>query len=854
MTPERWQKIQQLYHAALEREEGRRAAYLHEVCPGDDALRQEVESLLAQTANSFLEVPALEAAAKMLGENTGESFIGRQIGFYQVRSLLGTGGMGEVYRAHDARLDRDVALKVLPAGLLADEAARRRFRKEALALAKLSHSHIAVIHDVGEEGGMDYLVMECVPGQSLAEKLSIGALLEKEVVSYGAQIADALEEAHEHGVIHRDLKPGNLMITPKGQVKVLDFGLAKLLRPANDMMATENVTETQSIAGTLPYMAPEQLTGEPADARTDIYALGAVLFEMAVGRRPFQEDSTPRLTDAILHQTPVSPRTINSRVSPEMERIILKCLEKSPENRYQSAKEVQVDLHRLTVPATVAARLKARSWWRNRAALGIAAVALIAVLVTGFTYRFAGRGETIDSVAVLPFMNGSGDPNTEYLSQGIARNIVNNLSQLQLPNLRVVPWSTVSRYTGRQVDPQGVGRALKVRAVLLGTVMQRGDSLTIQMELVDIVKVSQLWGQQYERKLTDILPLQEQMATDISNKLRLRLNADEQQRLTKRYTENAEAHLLYLKGRNLASEYTPERLQKAAKYFLEAIDVDPNYALAYAGLASSYVLLVRRGASSPKGTYPSAKSAAEKALAIDDTLSEAHNAQGVVRTDFDRDWSGAEKEFKRAIALDPTFVEAHHQFSHFLEAGGRTEESLAESQRVLEIDPLDPVMNAHLGWHYVMARRADQAIVQCQKALEIGNTYWGHYYLGQAYEQKARYDEAIAEFNKALEISGASTEAIAALGHAYAVSGKRREAQRVLGDLDRLSEQRYVSLGYKALIYAGLGDREQAFKWLQKADEEGSGWLIYLNVDPRYDSLRSDPRFRELLRRTNLQL
>jgi serine/threonine protein kinase len=309
MTPERWQEIEQLYHAALEREENQRAAFLCEVCAGDDALQREVQSLLAQEnrVEQFLEKPAMDVTARMLAENQSHSSLeGQQLGSYKIVFLLGAGGMGDVYRAHDARLDRDVALKVLPTGLLADEAARRRFRKEALALAKLPH--IAVIHDVGEEGGMDYLVMECVPGQSLAEKLLSGALLEKEVASYGAQIADGLEEAHEHGVIHRDLKPGNIMVTPKGQVKVLDFGLAKLLRPENDMMATESVTETQSIAGTLPYMAPEQLAGEPADARTDICALGAVLFEMAVGRRPFQEDSTPRLTGAILHQTPVSPR------------------------------------------------------------------------------------------------------------------------------------------------------------------------------------------------------------------------------------------------------------------------------------------------------------------------------------------------------------------------------------------------------------------------------------------------------------------------------------------------------------------------------------------------------------------
>jgi serine/threonine protein kinase len=360
-------------------------------------MRREVESLIAaheQGDSKFMDQPPVEHGALKNGAKLGP---------YEIVAPLGAGGMGEVYRARDSRLDRDIALKVLPAGMFADEAARRRFRKEALALAKLSHAHIAVIHDVGEEDGVDYLVMECVPGQSLAEKLKIGSLPEKEVVSFGGQIAEALEEAHEHGIVHRDLKPGNIMVTPKGQVKVLDFGLAKLLRPAADAMATQSFTETQGIAGTLPYMAPEQLTGEPIDARTDIYVLGTVLFEMAVGTRPFEEDSVPRLTDAILHQQPVSPRALNSRVSLELERIVLKCLEKSPENRYQSAKEVQVDLRRLTMPATaIPAATKARSWWRGRNAIGIAAIALVVIIAAaGLSYRFAARGETIDSLAVL---------------------------------------------------------------------------------------------------------------------------------------------------------------------------------------------------------------------------------------------------------------------------------------------------------------------------------------------------------------------------------------------------------------------------------------------------------------------
>ena len=551
---------------------------------------------------------------------------GLRLGPYEILSAIGAGGMGEVYRARDSRLDRDVALKVLPAGLLADEAARRRFRKEALALAKLSHSHIAVIHDVGEEAGVDYLVMECVPGQSLAERLKSGALPGKDIASYGAQIADGLEEAHEHNVIHRDLKPGNVMITPKGQVKVLDFGLAKLLRPAANIMAadtmpTESFAKTQGVAGTLPYMAPEQLTGEPVDGRTDIYALGVVLFEMAAGRRPFQEDSVPRQTEAILHQAPVPPRALNSRVSPELERIILKCLEKSPEDRYQSAKEVQVDLRRLGAPAITSAHAKAQPWWLRRTAFGIAAVALLALLaVAGLFNRFAGRGETIDSVAVLPFVNASADPNSEYLSDGITESLINSLSQV--PKLRVMSRDSAFRYKGKDADAQTMGRELGVRAIFKGRVTQRGDTLAISAELIDALNNSHIWGQQYSRKATDIFALQDDIAKEMTTALRTRLTGEDEKRLAKRYTENSEAYELYLKGRYWWNKRTEEGFNKGIEQFQQAIEKDPAYALAYAGLADCYSFDATYGIVPPKEAYPRAKEAALKALEIDDTLAE----------------------------------------------------------------------------------------------------------------------------------------------------------------------------------------------------------------------------------------
>ena len=801
VTPERWQQVKKVLAAALEREPAAREAYLDQVC-AEPAMRREVESLIAaheRGDTSFIEHPEMERRALKSGTKLGP---------YEILALLGAGGMGEVYRAHDPRLDREVALKVLPAGMFADEASRRRFGKEALALAKLNDPHIAVIYDVGKELGVDYLVMECVPGQSLAEKLKSGSLPEKEVASFAAQIADALEEAHEHGVIHRDLKPGNIMVTPKGQVKVLDFGLAKLLRPVSDTMTTETLTETQGRAGTLPYMAPEQLTGDPVDARTDIHALGAVLFEMAVGRRPFQEDSTPRLTEAILHQAPVSPRALNSRVSPELERITLKCLEKSPENRYQSAKEVQVDLRRLSAPAITSAHAKAQPWWRRRAAFGIAAVALLALLAAaGWLYRFAGRGEVIDSVAVLPFVNGSADPDTEYLSDGITESLINSLSQL--PHLKVMSRDSAFRYKGKETDAQAVGRALGVRAVFKGRVTQRGESLAISAELIDARDNAHIWGQQYTRKATDVFALQDDIAKEMTTALRMRLTGDDEKRMAKSYTADPGAYQDYLKGRYWWNKSTEEGFNKGIEQFQQAIEKDPTYALAYAGLADCYSFDATYGFVAPKEAYPRAKEAALKALEIDDTLANAHTSLAWIKTEYDWDRSGAEKEFRRAIELNPSDANAHRLYGEALRSMGRVEEAIAEFKRALALDPTSLINNMALGAAFHSARQYDQAIEQYHKTIEMDPNFLpAHDKLGAAYLQKSMHKESVAEFEEAGSVSG--------LGYAYAVAGRRVAAQKVLDRLNEISKQKYLPASHIAMIYTGLGEKDKAIEWLEK--------------------------------------
>jgi TolB-like protein/DNA-binding winged helix-turn-helix (wHTH) protein/Tfp pilus assembly protein PilF len=489
------------------------------------------------------------------------------------------------------------------------------------------------------------------------------------------------------------------------------------------------------------------------------------------------------------------------------------------------------------------AAMKHRRW---SALLGVLTLAVAAAAIIYFTRP----GEAIDSVAVMPFVNVSADKDMEYLSDGISYSIINNLSEL--PSFKkVIALSSVLSYKGKQIDPQAVGRDYNVRAVLTGRVIQHGDDLSISVELVDVRDNRHLWGAQYNRKLAEITAVPREIAQAMSEKLRLPLSGAERQQLTKHYTESTEAYEEYWKGLYHNSKKTPEELLESIRYFQRAIDIDPNFALPYAGLASSYNVLGNRGGLSPMEAYPRASAAATKALELDDTIAEAHHAQGVIKRE-NWDFAGAEKEYQRAIELNPSYIEAHHAYAHLLLAIGRPDEALFESKRLLEIYPLDLTMNAHLGWQYLGTRQYDQAIEKCRGTLELGDNYYAHYYLGQAYEQKGRYDEGIAEFKKAIAMSKASTEATAALGHAYAISGRKDEAQKVLEGLQESSKQHYVSLGYQAWIYAGLGEKDKAFEWLLRAADEHAGWLIYLNADPRYDSLRSDPRFQELLQRVGL--
>lgn len=738
--------------------------------------------------------------------------------------------MGEVYRARDARLNRDVAIKV------SSEQFSERFESEAKAIAALNHPNICQIYDVGP----DFLVMEYIDGRPIVDCEQPQALPPNEALQLARQIAAALETAHAKGIIHRDLKPANILATSGGVVKLLDFGLAKQNHDSLTDNETQSIGITQvgTIMGTPAYMSPEQAEGKPADARSDIFSFGAVLYEMLAGRRAFSGGSSAATLGAIVHK---NPELLNA--PPALEAIVRKCLSKSPDGRFQTATDLRQALEEAST--RVISGLK-----RRAIALAIAVSLLVMASVGVFIYLRRSKAG-IDSIAVLPLENRSNDPDAEYISDGVTESINNSLARL--PSLKVTPHSVALHYKGKAMDVQKVGDELGVQTVLTGDVRQRGDDLTINVELDDIRNGKQVWGEQYNRKVADLLAVQSDIAREVSQRLRSQLSAEDQQKLTKGSTDNPEAYRLYLKGKYYTNKLTKEGFDTGIDYFNQAIAVDPNYALAYSGLAFNYVNQ-DDWFMSPNEAGPKTKDAAKRALAIDESDAGAHLSMAIVTHWYDWNWTAAEKEFKRAIELSPNNSDAHTYYSWFLAPMGRNDQAIAEAKRAQRADPLSGFAAFSVGAALVFAQRWDPAIEQLHRAIEIDPNFWfGHCFLGRAYEQKGKLPEAIVEFQRAVELEKDNAETWSGLGHAYALSGNRAEAQKILDHLKEVSAHSWVAPYNIAVIHAGLGHKDQAFALLDQAYKDRSYYLpTYLATDARMDSLRSDPRFGELNRRVGL--
>ena len=1028
---------------------------------------------------------------------------GTQLGRYELRSPIGKGGMGEVYLAQDKALGRVVALKFLPDNVASDKGRMQRFIQEAKLVSSLNHPNILTIFDIGEVDGIHFIATEFIDGISLRQHLSKSAIDLIEALGIAAEVASALVAAHSAGIVHRDIKPDNIMLRKDGYVKVLDFGLAKLTEQQESLVsdtATMVDTEPGLLLGTINYMSPEQARGLKVDERTDIFSLGLVLYETIAGHVPFRGATASDTLVAILEHEPPPLSKFAPQVPQELEEVVSKALAKNRELRYQKASELAADLKRLkqrielevqrrhdtgdadlspisfdqslrrrdtsspqhratnersnsssptqmmepsgSRPATPEIahvlfmnlvglskkganlqrqlshqlnsivrgteefrRAQAEEQLTSRAT-GDGGMALVFFgdpeaplrcalqisralkehpqielrmgIHSGIVYRdiniagerdVTGRGiniaqrvmdcgdaghillseeivdhlrelgdwedhlhdlgevtvkqgapvhifnlytdvlgnpnvpqkigaaqkktrrpvkkgsattterakkagkdsvsvkktaeqpqpalsgthsGAIDSLAILPLTNASADPNMEYLSDGITESIINSLSQL--PQLRVMARSVVFRYKGKEIDPQEAGRELNVRAVMIGRVLQLGDTLIIKTELVNVADGTQIWGEQYRRQFSDIFELQEEISREISGKLRLKITGEEELRLTRRYTDNAAAYQLYLKGRYFWSKRTREGLKKGSEYFKQAIDLDPSYALAYAGLADAYAFLGLHRVIPPKDILPKAKAAAIKALEIDDTLAEAHTALAYVKTIYDWDWTGAEEGFKRAIELNPRNAPTHSYYSNYLAAMGRFEESMAEIKRAQELDPLSPIINVMVGYMAFLKRDYDVTVEQCSKTSDIEpNFFWIYMGVGWAYEEQGMYEKAIPEFQRAVELTGGLMGTLAGLGHALARAGRGDEALQIIEKLKDPSTHGGHIVPYDiALVYAGFGDQEQSLAWLEKAVDARFGWLIWLNVEPKWDFLRSHTHFKELLQRIGL--
>ena len=805
----------------------------------------------------------------MANHAVGEDpLVGQTLGHYRIIEQIGSGGMGVVYRAHDERLDREIAIKVLRPGTLAGESSRKHFRKEALALSKLNHPNIATIHDFDTERDVDFLVMEYIRGVTLNDKLAEASLPEKQVVALGVQLAEGLSAAHEHAVVHRDLKPGNLRITTDGRVKILDFGLAKLRASAVASPASETLTETYSIAGTLPYMAPEQVLGGEIDSRTDIHAAGAVLYEMATGQRAFPTADRSHLTAAILRSSPRPAGSVNPRLSPELSRIIGKCLEKEPEDRYQSARELAIDLRRLQSGVVSGVQPTAAARWplAKPVGLGLLFLALVVTLlvalnVSNVRQRLLNRGEAsrIDSIAVLPVKNFSGDPAQEFFADGMTDALIASLAQIKA--VKVISRTSVMHYKGTSETLPQIAKELGVDGIVEASVVRSGDRVRLTAQLIDARQDRHLWANNYERDITDVLALQSELVQAIAGEVRVHVTAQENERLKVTRRVDPDVYEETLKGGAILEYATrEEQFHQAIELFQKAVDRDPTYAPAWAGLGQALFALAATGFEfvAPADVRDKAIAAADKALQLDETLPEAHRARALIAWHAEWDLAKSQQHFERALELRPGYAAAYNHYGQLLDnLLSRYDEARRHIDRARELDPLSPWNDINMvGWWYF--RQPERALEEGERTLQRNPTLWViRWLMGFAHLILKKPSQAVPEFEAALKLLQPDRPAavLAPLGLAYGLAGRQSDALKILAEMKQASQKRYISPYDLAAVYSGLGRMDEAFGLLDRALEQRTPWLAGCTPhDPLSVALRHDPRWKPFIDRLRQQV